>query len=394
MALTRHLTALSLALVLGTSLARAQSVAFPGAGTSYVDRKLKYHTENKQWWVSHRDCVEDDVFTFDVDLVQFSSYSLEVWAGASCTDKLQRQGDQATCWQVYKAFPQTKAVAVKVLARDVVAKVKPGGQGSGQESDCNRTDIASSGEKVTLFFMLIDSNNEVAGTYVSFDMGFDVVGPAAPTNVSAGVGENLLVVSWDAPSDEDRNGYNVYCDTSSGPGSSPAAGGAAGAATDAGTDAASDAATEASAGGSGGADGGGTDGGGTDGGGTGGGSAGNANCPSAALTPGTIPTDNELLCGSTGSKVATEANADGLQNGVTYAVAVATKDELGNVGPLSKVACGTPQIVDDFFELYRRAGGKGGGGFCSIHADPSGATLALAGLALGAWWARRRRRQG
>ncbi|MCE7894065.1 MAG: PEP-CTERM sorting domain-containing protein [Sorangiineae bacterium PRO1] len=50
--------------------------------------------------------------------------------------------------------------------------------------------------------------------------------------------------------------------------------------------------------------------------------------------------------------------------------------------------------MDDFFELYRRAGGKGGGGFCAIGADPSPASLALAGLALGAWLVRRRRRQG
>lgn len=76
---------------------------------------------------------------------------------------------------------------------------------------------------------------------------------------------------------------------------------------------------------------------------------------------------------------------------MNYAVAVAGVDRVGNSGPLSSVACGSPQPVDDFFELYRRAGGKGGGGFCAIGADPSRAGLAALGVALLAFALRRRR---
>ena len=389
MALRRYLTALTLAGCFLASPAWAASVVVQD---NNVERVIRSHENLKPWWVSHSDCVGDDVITFPVDLTGQSGNSLEVWAGKNCTDKVQREGDQATCWKLHGSFPQKATVDVKVRAQDFVAqKVKDSNSvGGGTDADCNRTDVPPAGEAATLYFMLINSNNEMVAQD-TFESGFDVLGPDAPTDVSAGVGENRLVVSWTASTAEDRAGYNIYCESSTGPGSSPAAGGAAGAAADAGADAATDAGSDATSTGSGGADSG-SGGGGGVGGGSGGGSAGNPDCPSAALTPGTIPTTSEHLCGSTASGLATEANATGLVNGVTYAVAVAATDTLGNVGPLSKVACGSPQPVDDFFELYRRAGGKGGGGFCAIGAEPSSAGLALAGLALGAWLVRRRRR--
>ena len=111
------------------------------------------------------------------------------------------------------------------------------------------------------------------------------------------------------------------------------------------------------------------------------------------LVPGARP-DSAYLCGSTSGKLAKEITAKGLSNGVSYAVAIATTDTVGNTGVLSAVVCGTPQPVDDFFELYRRAGGKGGGGFCSIsHGQQKGLLVLLFAplLALGLRRWRRRR---
>jgi hypothetical protein len=83
-----------------------------------------------------------------------------------------------------------------------------------------------------------------------------------------------------------------------------------------------------------------------------------------------------------------------LENGVNYTVAVAARDNFKNRGRLSDTTCNTPQLVTDFFEAYRDAGGTGGGGFCAIHAGRSSTlagALAVAALAL---IARRRSRRG
>ena len=43
------------------------------------------------------------------------------------------------------------------------------------------------------------------------------------------------------------------------------------------------------------------------------------------------------------------------------------RDDIGNTGDLSDIECGTPILMDDFFEVYSRNGGPGGGGgLCSV----------------------------
>src|SRR5262249_562616 len=72
-------------------------------------------------------------------------------------------------------------------------------------------------------------------------------------------------------------------------------------------------------------------------------------------------------CGkAAGSNQKTGSTDAVLQNATMYAVAVAGYDKLGNVGKLSDPTCGTPIPIDDFWDLYRRAGGDGGGCSCSL----------------------------
>jgi hypothetical protein len=63
---------------------------------------------------------------------------------------------------------------------------------------------------------------------------------------------------------------------------------------------------------------------------------------------------------------------------------------VGNAGVLSELQCGTPIELDDFYEIYSRNGGLGGGGFCTLPRAPRrpshasliafGALVALLGL--------------
>jgi len=80
------------------------------------------------------------------------------------------------------------------------------------------------------------------------------------------------------------------------------------------------------------------------------------------------------------------ARVGGLTNGVTYDVVVYALTEAGNSSAASNVVSGTPVPVDDFWDLYRKAGGVEAGG-CAAAGAPSIAVMALGVLAL-----RRRRR--
>jgi hypothetical protein len=365
--------------------------------------------EQKPYWVNYQDCVSDDVLFFDIGLSgAFGSLQLEVWAstgsGGDCSLLEERTGTSPDCWQVALLDPSLDATPrVEIRAQDIVAQNRdddsPHGPGSGTASDCDRPEVIVP-QEITLYFMFTDGR-EIVGTPAIYgveplqDIGFDVTGPRPPTEVSAGIGENRVILEWTPQPSDDLIGYNFYCD--------PPRAGTASTVTEAGaplpvldsgtpppvtapdattpmTDGAApvDAATATA-----------TDGGTET-------PTMNPECPSSAVVAGERP-DPAHFCGSTRSAFAASGAATGLSNGTGYAVAVAGVDEIGNVGELSEVVCGSPEVVDDFFELYRRSGGKGGGGFCSVGGLVAGrdgaaapwAALLLAGLA---WAARSRLR--
>ena len=84
-----------------------------------------------------------------------------------------------------------------------------------------------------------------------------------------------------------------------------------------------------------------------------------------------------------------------LTNGIEYTVGVSGYDTIGNAGKMSDPACATPVPIDDFYKLYRQAGGIAGGGYCSVDEPGVGGTMfgasALA-IALGLFIRRRNRR--
>jgi hypothetical protein len=98
-------------------------------------------------------------------------------------------------------------------------------------------------------------------------------------------------------------------------------------------------------------------------------------------------------CGSQNAKgTQTFTTSSTLDNGVAYAVAVASEDDVGNVGVLSELACGTPKEVTGFYEAYRAAGGEAGGGFCTFGPARRGAIPLAVATLLGLLVLARRRR--
>lgn len=353
--------------------ANAQTVSLPTTVEPTRQVKLRPSSEDP-YAISYSDCIANDAYTFATTLTGYQGYSLEVWAGpGDCSDISTRTGSAPTCWKVYAAQPNNKIWSVKVRVQDMISGrtilKTPNGPNSATAADCDTqaASAPSAPQTLVLSFLLVDGNEQVPSGETSgqYKVTYDLVGPSPPTNVSAGIGGGELVVNWTASDDPDLLGYRLYCDPPPG-GAVPTAG-----ASDAGLDAS--AADSGAAGSSGEA-------------GT------NPNCPSTALVEGKRPAA-AYLCGSVSGQTNSSGTATGLTNGTLYAVGVAGYDLVRNAGPLSNVACGTPEKINGFFNLYKQAGGKGGGGYCDVGGRPAPGALWAFGGALLAAALRRRRRQ-
>ncbi len=363
--------------------------------------------------INHADCENDDSISVPVTTINASAYTLQAWIGistADCSALTARSGTQIACWLVASVIPaaNTTSTLVNIPVRAIVAGytediglpngggvVSSGGtsstdadagiSGGGTSSGTGGTDSTGTNTgfvtgfsapimpgpeacnqtatnivsytTATIGFYLIDATTGLSVASTTVAMNFKLVGPQPPTNVTAGVGGNLLVTNFTSnlAGDMTINGYNVYCD--------PAPGDAA--AIDAGL-LASDA-----------------------------GSGTYGDCTNAGGTnfePGNLPPPGAAVCG-TAQRTSQTVNASGLVDGVPYHVAVAAIDTFYNEGPLSEVACGVPQPINGFYKEYRAAGGKGGGGFCSfsMRKEPV-AGFALLALACGSMIRRRRKK--
>jgi hypothetical protein len=350
---------------------------------------------------NRKDCLDDATGTFSVSLLNAPTNALfQVWAGTSCDQYANRSPTAVTktCTQLTGDLtPINQSVVVHL--RDMVAT-----SGSTPDASVSECDASTTGglQNRTLYFVVSDpgTNNSVVSGKATWDFTYDIKAPPPPTKVTAGSGDSSLVTSFTAPSGETNLlHYRFYCSlvgpapvTSSGGtgGTSGAAdtGGTAGTDTGgtAGTDAAGDASggtagTDASAGTSG-----------TD---ATAGSAGtastttvNPDCQSSILIPGEPPPSNAIDCGSVGAQGASGGETSPvLTNGNEYVVAIATEDNVNNIGVLSELACNVPKDVTGFYEAYREAGGEAGGGYCSFAparggAAALGATLLVAACAL------------
>jgi hypothetical protein len=366
-----------------------------------VKRSRKAANTGKPWAINYQDCVDNVRFTFSIAFsgvttdLYFAVFAGSSGSGYDCSQPSQRTVSGSDCRTLYGPTPATTR-KIELEAQTIVSDA--GADGCEQDV---------SDRAVNLYFALVTSDGNPPGGATAnsscsvwcsewSEILVDLRGPSQPSNVSAGVGENMLLVSWDTAANKDINGYRLYCfgategatlSTASyrpladdddlvdqgdgglveqddagltdGPGqagSTSTTGAQAGAAGSAQTDAGDIGANEQ----------------GTAGAGT----VATPACPSGPLVPGARP-DEAYRCGSVEGATASRANAKGLSNGVEYAVGVAAVDTVGNVGDLSQIACGTPHELDDFFEVYRREGGNGGGGYCAASGRSRSGTFAL-----------------
>lgn len=373
-----------------TPLTSPNGVITLSPNSNGIERLRDPYTPTRPWWISYDDCVGDDEFTFSLSTTA-SNDNLEVWVGTeNCATNRNNLSLIGQCWMVALENLNEDTVQVRVPVKNVLARRTGVASLPGPLGDdiCDNSNEVN-GEAISWYFMVVRGGQ--ASEYIAWSgepggTGIDVVGPAPPETISVGVGEKQLTISMGrVPTDATRQRYEAFCvpqgatlDSPPGldAGANPA-GGSGGVASllDAGID------LDA---GSGEPD-------------AGDPNAAPAACFTELLRQGARPpTGPQYSCGTTNAISGTLRTKGNLINDQAYAVAVSGQDELGNAGVVSQIQCGTPMVLEDFYELYKSRNGPGGGGFCSF-SPPTGKTGAGAASVLlmllaGLGWRRSRGR--
>ena len=314
------------------------------------------YTSDHPFWVNLDECHYGWEYQVSITTVGTQNLDMQVWAttsGNDCSDSGSRfaSSTSTNCWRVgYFGSVSDGTYAYYIPVQNVVGQhffTDTSNETTtavpvGTSQDCDT--IASSGSSrtgvgVILYFYMFSGASTGTPTYSATwsDPGYDLVGPAAPGTVGAQPADTELYMNWSQVLDSDLAGYRIYCQDCT----------AADAATNvcdlySGTD------------------------------------AGEVTCPSTPdnLIPGCLP-NGSYLKGSVTDKQAVSGLAEHLTNGHKYGCGVAGFDTRENSGDLTTLVTGIPWYVKDFFSTYRKDGGKGGGGFCSIGQRSSGVGLLI-----------------
>lgn len=348
-----------------------------------VDRETERGEAQFPFYLSRQDCIENATFRFALKVTGLTSTngrSLQMWVsdpGVDCKDdNVRAQNTQCGLVAVQENPNDLRQFTIEAEAQDIVRAFLDKDSSPVANGDSTVCDERVESDVVFQFF-IVQGTSVRSNVATWEDTQIDLVGPDAPINVTAGIGEEKLIIEWDvADGEEDSTteSFAFYCDVSGPPPTGGGGAAAAGGASAGLAGAAGNAGTPSTGSGTGGDD-------------------GTATCPPGRLQPGEPPTDLSLKCGSVRGVATRSGKAKPLENFTRYAVAVAAVDQVGNSGPLSNVACETPEPVISFYEAYRNAGGEGGGGYCALGAVPAPGALGAFLLAGVTFVARRRRRR-
>ena len=371
---------------------QATELTLDQAGTVVANRD---YIPDHPFWVNRNECTAGWWYQVGLTTVGINGLPFSVWAsqGCDCSVLANRTGTQICCWQVYEeaSYAQglsgTKSIAIS--AQDIVGShfytsgtVDTSAIIHGTVTDCDPTThvtypVPSGGEALTLYFMAFGNGSATNPTAQATwsNVGFDLIGPSAPATVSVASADTQLYVNWSQVTDSDLAGYHIYCkipDNTPNPNANAAllstTGGASSTGGDSSIGGSSSTGGDTSLGGSTSAS---TTDLGLDA------SLQNPNCVDYNLWQGNVVPPNLGYVGKASGVTPVSGVASGLVNGQNYVCAVSSYDTRENDGTFSMAVCGKPWWVSDFFTQYRSAGGKGGGGFCSIAHQSSGFGLLI-----------------
>jgi len=338
--------------------------------------------------IGKRDCPREE-WSFVVNIGGLSSATrLEYWVGvdqmacATAANRYPVASGTPRCWPIQQTPSLTYLNPTVPLSYTV--RVRSAYLLAPLTGDCNdlQTTQGNVGTNYLTLLASPPSDNNIVATYA---VSYDIEAPQTPTDVTLSPGEGAVNVHWTytgttastTPTTDadggttssvprDLQGFWLLCDpppsrvvTDSGAPSTDAS---------VGLDVETDEGTGATCGTTG----------------------------FESLDPNDDAQFERYRCSNLLGATATRGSASGLENGVSYRVAVVAQDLAGNRSALGlPTTCVRPQPVTDFWEHYRAAGGAAEPLGCATRpgARASGIGLAL-GAALLAAWKRRARRRG
>lgn len=300
--------------------------------------------------------------------------SLEVWVAASqdCTKEDQRKVT-GSCGMVATVSPQATGQEIRIRPADVIEALRNPNSSDTDFRDAATPETCESDiTSAVRFYIMLLEGGQVQGSSATWDKSeVDISPPSPATGLKVNPGDKALFPTWDASDAVDLQGFRVFCERISCDVMMPdPMAGMAGA-------------------------------------------PGAAGAPSGSFGPSCLDTTGVLQprkrltaqeseryrCAYAQGRFAAsaqvfEAEGEPIENDACYAIALSGLDLVLNESVLSDVMCATPKEVTTFFEGYREAGGKGGGGLCGIARERSPAHIFSLTLLLGgALFVARRARQ-
>jgi hypothetical protein len=178
--------------------------------------------------INYQDCEDDIHLVFNLIESGGSTTSspdiLEIWAGTTdCTQTTARSGAESPfCWQVAGGQQFVLNAQVDIYARvltryvDSTLNAVPNGGAtispSQPESACH-TQTSTGQVALNIYFMFLPNTGDaVPDASLAYPLNIDLVGPLAPYNLTAGIGEKLLLLNWNDQIDPTIAGFNVYAE--------------------------------------------------------------------------------------------------------------------------------------------------------------------------------------
>jgi hypothetical protein len=168
--------------------------------------------------INYEDCIQDVSYTFPITVNDATPGSdhLYVYAGTGCDDATQRTGAPgSTCWQVVSGevgYMTGTNLPISVKVRQILSQEYSGVTASfvavTDESICHMQ-ATSAARTLNLYFVMQDGNGlteAVATAGINADLSASIEPPAFVVDV----GDTKLYPKWNAVSDSDITGFNVY----------------------------------------------------------------------------------------------------------------------------------------------------------------------------------------
>jgi hypothetical protein len=364
-----------------------------GGGTGDEDARAAGFTPTG---ISYSDCIANVELTFSLEIANIpTGDTLQVWAGPYSGPSGTGSADgpcvfdssrQTECWPVINGpLTPEQPTSVTVGAQEAVLYLNgPSSPTYMRATSAACMQTSPGAIQIGIYFMFIAPDGSVDGTAGVYQLPVDTLGPFAPASVTLTIGDGNGTLSWTPPDDPTNSivGYYVYCqndgDAGTGLGScssttiknafttTPPV-----AVVDAGTAAIPDASA------------------------LDGEIPFDAGAPAPVTPAGISEIPASFLCSPfLAGSMTNSAPLTSLKNFDHYVFGVAAVDQLGNVGPVGNLVCGTPGPVADFWYDYVNDGGLAGGGYCALEGVgmPAGGACTAIGVGLAAVGLGRRRK--